>query len=170
MEAVLKPNDLSVEQRRLVLGGMGGIGKTQLAIAYSLRHRHSYASIFWLNAASSKTLQASLHQLAQHILTPDVLKHCNGDQLIVHMSRWLSEADNTRWLLIFDNYDDPDQYQITNYYPHASHGSIIITTRLPDMVRGAPIKVQHLDRLEDSLQILETWSERQNVKSGQLST
>jgi len=167
MEAILKPNDLSVEQRRLVLGGMGGIGKTQLAIAYAERHRHSYESIFWLNATSLKTLQASLHQLAQHILTSDELKHCDDDQLTVHVSRWLSETDNTRWLLIFDNYDEPDQYQITKYYPHASHGSIIITTRLPDLVDGAPIKVQHLHRLEDSLQILETRSQRPNVKSGQ---
>jgi len=167
METILKPNDLSVEQRRLVLGGMGGIGKTQLAIAYAERHRRSYASIFWLNATSSKTLQASLHQLAQHILTPDEFEHCNDDQLMVRVSQWLSETDNTRWLLIFDNYDDPDQYQITKFYPYASHGSITITTRLPDLVRGVRIKVQHLDRLEDSLQILETRSERQNVKSGQ---
>jgi len=167
MEAILKPNELLVEQRRLVLGGMGGIGKTQLAIAFAERHRYSYESIFWLNATSSKTLQASLHQLAQHILPPDELKHCDDNQLIVHVSRWLSETDNTRWLLIFDNYDEPDQYQITKYYPHASHGSIIITTRLPHLVRGAVIKVQHLDRLEDSLHILETRSERQNVKSGQ---
>jgi len=167
MEAILKPNDLSVEPRRLVLGGMGGIGKTQLAIAYAERHRDSYESIFWLTATSPKTLQTSLHQLAQHILLPDELKHCDDDQLMVHVSRWLSETDNTRWLLIFDNYDDPDQYQITKYYPHASHGSIIITTRLPDLVDGAPIKVQHLHRLEDSLQILETRSQRHNVKSGQ---
>jgi len=167
MEAILKPNDLSVEQRRLVLGGMGGMGKTQLAIAYAEGHRHSYESIFWLNATSSKTLQASLHQLAQHVLPPDELKHGDDDQLMVQVSRWLSDPDNTRWLLIFDNYDDPDQYQITKYYPHASHGSIIITTRLPDLVDGAPIKVQHLHRLEDSLQILETRSERPNVKSGQ---
>ena len=167
MEAILHPNGLSVDQRRLVMGGMGGIGKTQLAIAYALRHRHSYESIFWLNATSSKTLQASLHQLAHHILLPEELKHCDGDQLMIHVSRWLSETDNTRWLLIFDNYDDPDQYQITKYYPSASHGSIIITTRLPDLVGGAPVKVlRHLDRLEDSLQILETRSERQNVKSG----
>jgi len=167
MEAILKPKDLSVEQRRLVVGGMGGIGKTQLAITYAVRHRHSYESIFWLNATSSKTLQDSLHQLVQHILTPDELKHCDDDQLVVHVSRWLSEPDNTRWLLIFDNYDEPDQYQINKFYPDASHGSIIITTRLPDLVRGATIKVQHLDQIEDSLKILETRSERQNVNSGQ---
>ena len=60
METILKPNNLSTEQRVLVLGGMGGIGKTQLAIAYAKCHRHSYESIFWLNATSSQTLEASL--------------------------------------------------------------------------------------------------------------
>lgn len=146
---------------------MGGIGKTQLAIAYAKRHRHSYESIFWLNATSPQTLRASLHRLAQRILTPDELKHCENDQLVMHVSRWLSETENTRWLLIFDNYDEPDQYEITKYYPYASQGSIIVTTRLPDYVSGTKVKVQHLDQLEDGLQILETRSERQNVKSGQ---
>jgi hypothetical protein len=167
METLLKPNDLSGEQRILVLGGIGGMGKTQLAIAYAKRHRYSYESIFWLNATSPQTLQASLHRLAQRILTPDEFRHCDNDQLVMHVCRWLSETENTRWLLIFDNYDEPDQYEITKYYPYASQGSIVVTTRLPDYVSGTKVKVQHLDQLEDGMQILETRSERQNVKSGQ---
>jgi DNA replication protein DnaC len=55
----------SREQRRLILGGMGGIGKTQLAIAYAKRHCGSYESIFWLNAVSEFALKTSLRSMAE---------------------------------------------------------------------------------------------------------
>lgn len=168
MEVLLKPDDITVDRRRLVLGGMGGIGKSQLAIAYAKRHRQLYESIFWLNATTQQTLQASLQKLAQRILESAELQHYDSDQLVVYAFRWLSESDNTRWLLIYDNYDEPNQYRIAEYFPSASHGTIIITTRLPDQVSGLQIKVQHLQDVEDSLQILQTRSERRNVQSGKL--
>ena len=87
---------------------------------------------------------------------------------MVIVSRWLSEIENTRWLLIFDNYDEPDQITRSQSTIRTSRKlSKIVTTRLPDYVSGTKVKVQHLDQLEDALQILETRSERQNVKSGQ---
>ncbi|KAK2783844.1 hypothetical protein FQN53_008905 [Emmonsiellopsis sp. PD_33] len=165
MEAALKPNARGEERRIVVLGGTGGIGKTQLAIAFAKRYRENYDSVFWLNATSQGTLHASLHQLAQHIFPLEDLTECDDDRILSLVSRWLSETGNTRWLLIFDNYDEPDQYSIRKYYPSASHGSIITTTRLPDKVMGFSIKVQHLDRLEDGLDILQTRSGRSNVKS-----
>ncbi|KAL2009432.1 hypothetical protein VTN00DRAFT_5239 [Thermoascus crustaceus] len=53
--------------------------------------------------------------------------------------QWLARNKNSKWLLIFDNIDqylatdDPDgeSYDITEFFPSADHGSIIITTRLP---------------------------------------
>ncbi|KAL4765024.1 uncharacterized protein BDW70DRAFT_81352 [Aspergillus foveolatus] len=46
--------DESQEQRRLVLGSMGGVGKTQLTIAYvrSQTYHQNYGAVFWLNAES----------------------------------------------------------------------------------------------------------------------
>src|SRR5438105_15679269 len=50
MDEILRPGSKSREHRRLVLGGKGGIGKTQLAIAYANHHRDDYESVFWINA------------------------------------------------------------------------------------------------------------------------
>jgi hypothetical protein len=36
-------------RRTVVLHGLGGIGKTQLSVAYAKRHKDSYSAIFWLN-------------------------------------------------------------------------------------------------------------------------
>ena len=90
----------------------------------------------------------------------------DGDQLRVQISLWLSEMENSRWLLIFDNYDDPDQYQIEQYYPFVAHGSIIITTRQPSRVNRHQFKVQSMTNDEDSLHILATRSGRPDVFSG----
>jgi NB-ARC domain len=166
MAKSLQPDTVCLEQRVLVLGGMGGIGKTQLAIVYAKRYRASYTSIFWMNATSETTLKGSLRSVARRIFPPDAERQSDDDQIKMSVSRWLSEQDNTQWLLIFDNYDEPDQYPIKQYYPYASYGSIIITTRLPEQVIGEKIKVSTLSNGDESLRILETRSGRRGVQSG----
>jgi hypothetical protein len=110
MESILQPQSDSPDSTRkvLILGGMGGIGKTQLAITYAKRHRHSYSSIFWLNANTEATLNTSLRAVANRILSPETVSKLDDDQAWVYVSNWLSKLDNTRWLLIFNNHDDPD--------------------------------------------------------------
>jgi len=167
MKKILQPGGYSRERRRLVIGGMGGIGKTQLAIVYANRHPDDYSSVFWLNAATEATVKQSFRLMAQEIFDVQELAVLDDEQILIQTHRWLSDQRNKQWLLIFDNYDVPSLYKITKYYPSASHGSIIITTRLPDMIQGPSVKVQHFDRLEDSLQVLKTRSGRQNVESGE---
>lgn len=62
MNNILQRYEASVEQRRLVVGRVGGIRKTQLAIAYAQRHQRSYTSVLWLNATSEVALYDYLHQ------------------------------------------------------------------------------------------------------------
>jgi hypothetical protein len=145
---------------------MGGIGKTQLAIMYAKRFRSCYSSIFWLNAKDEAALQSSLYSLAKRVIAPEAVSKLERAQLWIHVSNWLSELDNNRWLLIFDNYDDPDQYHITKYYPSVAHGSIIITTRQPLRVNGEHVFLESLKSIEDGLQILATRSGREGTKSG----
>ncbi|GKT49085.1 uncharacterized protein ColSpa_09266 [Colletotrichum spaethianum] len=56
------------ERRTAVLHGMGGMGKTQLAIAYTKRHRNDNSAVIWLNAKDETTLKQDFQQLAQRIL------------------------------------------------------------------------------------------------------
>ncbi|KAL4935205.1 hypothetical protein BDV06DRAFT_133555 [Aspergillus oleicola] len=161
IEEMLQPLPESQEQQRLVLGGMGGIGKTQLAIAYAKSGRQSYNSIFWLNAGSEATLKDSFLSIVKQIIRvqqPDKLK---AEDAVIHTCQWLSDIRNTRWLLIFDNYDDPNEFEIERYYPHASHGVILITTRQPNLVAGKKIPIQPIQNIEDSLMILQSRSKRE---------
>lgn len=170
IKEVLNPGDMSQEQRRLILSGMGGIGKTQLAISYAKHHCHDYESVFWLNATSEATLKDSFRTAAEvvfDIQDPTVLE---SEQILTRVRGWLSDKKNTRWLLIFDNYDNHEHFKIATYYPPASHGAIIITTRLPHLVAGKTVRIQPLQEIKESLEILQTRSQRVHVRSGMPST
>ncbi|KAK5080183.1 hypothetical protein LTS08_008757 [Lithohypha guttulata] len=161
---VLRPEKSLTEQRRLVLGGMGGIGKTQLAIAYARQMRDSYDSIFWADASRKDTLKASFLSMAESIFDLQDIQRLNSEQVVAGVKQWLSDTKNTKWLLIFDNYDEPQSYDLTDCYPPASHGSVIITTRLPDEVGPEALVVQSISNIEESLEILETRSKREKVR------
>ena len=166
MVEILQPSKSPPEHRRLILGGMGGIGKTQLAIAYARQHRHSYESIFWLNATSEASLKQSLRLMAQRILEVDKYQELDDDQILLYTSHWLLDPKNTQWLLIFDNYDDPNSYDIRKYCSYGAHGHVIITTRLPDLVDGKLLPVRPVEDIEQSLEILATRSKRDHAQAG----
>ena len=88
-------------------------------------------------------------------------------QVLADVLKWLSRPDNRRWLLVFDNYDEPDLFAINDFCPGVGHGSIIITTRLPDLVMGTTVRVQPLVTITDSLGILEIRSGRSDVPKGE---
>ncbi|KAK5063004.1 hypothetical protein LTR84_005080 [Exophiala bonariae] len=161
----LGPNGKTQEQRRVILGGMGGVGKTQLAIAYAKSRMNDFKSVFWLNATSETTLKDSFSSIAGLIFDIQDSGALSSDQALVHIHRWLSNKKNTRWLLLFDNHDDPKEFDIRKYYPHASHGSAIVTTRRSDLVGGKIIDIRPLSSTTESLQILATRSQRAHTES-----
>ena len=102
-------------RRTVVLRGLGGIGKTQLTIAYAKRHKDSYSAVFWLNIKDEDSLKQSFAKVAKQILRehPSIgrlssvnIKE-NLDEVIDAVKEWLSLPNNTRWLMIYDNYDNP---------------------------------------------------------------
>ena len=57
------------QQRMMVLHGLGGIGKTQLAIQYAYSHQKDYTSVWWVNAATTQTLTQGFLGIAQRLLS-----------------------------------------------------------------------------------------------------
>jgi hypothetical protein len=165
IENSLNPSNATQKEQRIVLGGMGGIGKTRLAIAYAESRSGSYSSVIWLNAASKATLKDTFRSIASRIFQDTRI--LESEDMIGHVHRWLSNSENTQWLLIFDNYDDPDQFDINDYYPqNTCHGNVIVTTRWPDRVGGKILHVKPLQDIDDSLAVLQTRSKRENIHSG----
>lgn len=103
MRDILQPRESLPRQRRLVLGGPGGMGKTQLAITFATQYDQENSSVLWLDASSEDPLKDSFRIMAEAVFDvrePTVL---TGDQSLKYISRWLSDRRDARWLLIFDN-------------------------------------------------------------------
>ena len=145
------------------------MGKTQLAIAFAKRYRESFSSIFWLNAESEGSLREQFVSMARRLRQEKTSNRIdngdNGDGLIEYFRGWLSNSGNTRWMLIFDNHDDPrgtlNGFEIRKYFPYRLQGSILITTRSTELRVDHLIKVEKLD-FADARTLLLQRSERLN--------
>ncbi|KAJ5893859.1 hypothetical protein N7495_005550 [Penicillium taxi] len=160
-----KPADF---QRRKVaiLHGLGGIGKTQLAIHFAREHKHDFTAIFWLSGKDRGTLLQSfssiLPQLPGQSQTSEVIGDEELEQRARQVLQWLADDGNSRWLIIFDNIDQYSPidsgarkaYDIGKFFPAADHGSIIITSRLLALTElGESIPIHKLDSTE-AIQLL----------------
>ncbi len=107
------------------LSGLGGIGKTQLALEYAYQHVLNYNAIFWIAAETSDTISASFSSIAEQLQLPE---HQEGDQqkIVKAVLRWL--AIRKGWLLIFDNVEDT--VFLKPFLPSARQGVILMTTRM----------------------------------------
>ena len=169
-------------RRTVALCGLGGIGKTQLTIAYAKRHKDNYSAVFWLNIKDEDSLKQSFAKAARQILrehpsagrlsSVDIKE--NLDKVIDAVKEWLSLPNNTRWLMIYDNYDnpkfagntDPAAVDIRKFLPESYQGSVIITTRSSRVKIGYPIPIRKLENLHDSVKILSNASRREGLMDG----
>jgi len=169
-------------RRIVVLHGLGGIGKTQMTVAYAKRHKDDYSAIFWLNIRDEDSLKQSFVKVARQILREHPLASRlsnvdlkeNLDEVVDAVKVWLSLPNNTRWLMIYDNYDnpkvagkvDPAAVDICKFLPESYQGSVIITTRSSQVRIGHSIQIRKLENVGDSLDILSSASRRQGLIKG----
>ncbi|TGO56023.1 hypothetical protein BCON_0083g00150 [Botryotinia convoluta] len=165
----------------VTLHGLGGIGKTQLAITYARRHKEKYTAIFWLNANNEDSLKLSFRDIAQQVLrhhpSTTVLSTVDQDedldQVVSAVKGWLDSLQNTKWLMIYDNYDNPKTpnnpnklaVNIRPFLPCSNNGSIIITTRSSQVKQGTRIHVQKLLDIKEGLEIVSNMSGRKDIEN-----
>jgi tetratricopeptide (TPR) repeat protein/transcriptional regulator with XRE-family HTH domain len=108
--------------------GLGGIGKTQIAVEYAYRAREhrQYTHTLWINAASQEAIMTSFTQLADVLPAFSAKNETNQQKLVAAIKQWMEQCQE-RWLLIFDNADDLSLVQ--EYVPSSGNGSILLTTR-----------------------------------------
>lgn len=107
---------------RLALHGMGGVGKTQIAIEYSYRFAGEYRIVWWIRAEHPEVIAEQLLDLAVVLkLTPP---SADTDSAVEALLDHLRRHDS--WLLIFDNAEDPAS--LHSWLP-CGPGHVLITSR-----------------------------------------
>ena len=169
---ILFPTQHPHRQCIISISGMGGVGKTQLSLAHVRDCANDYSSVFWLNARDETSLRQSMADLNAVIIHSPVVSNAQSvddEKVKIELVRqWLSEPGNDRWLLIFDNYDDPHLsgirsptgYDIRSFFPPRSHGSIIITSRSPRLTFGKHVRLQKLEDFKTGVATLSQRSGR----------
>ncbi|MCJ1349722.1 hypothetical protein MMC31_007963, partial [Peltigera leucophlebia] len=110
-----------IKQKRFVVYGLGGSGKTQACLKFAQDYRERFWGIFWIDASSNITANQGFLEISQM---------CGIDKDPKVVRQWLSNTQNN-WLLIIDNADDPS-IDVSNFFPTGNRGSILLTTRNPD--------------------------------------
>ncbi|KAK5115710.1 hypothetical protein LTR62_000799 [Meristemomyces frigidus] len=133
-------------QRRVALAGIGGVGKSQIAIEYCYRFKASNpdAHVFWVHAATVPRLHQGYKNIAKQLLLPG-WDDLNVDTLQL-LQEYLSDSYHGSWLLVLDNADDISMFytpvkkdtaseqqlpyrDVAKYLPRSTSGQIVVTTR-----------------------------------------
>ncbi|KAJ5100680.1 hypothetical protein N7456_006732 [Penicillium angulare] len=137
-------NKRSVPGSRTALVGLGGVGKSQLAIEYSyiVRSKSPATWVLWVHASNEARFEQSFQNIADQIkLSRRRDPRFNIFQIV---ENWLLDERNGKWICILDNVDDEflcssnagintQTKPLLEYIPRSPHGSTLITSRSRDL-------------------------------------
>ncbi|KAM3548309.1 hypothetical protein MY1884_009233 [Beauveria asiatica] len=132
-------------QARVALIGMGGVGKTEIVRAFirSPMAIAAFSSVLWVFAQSRTQAIKSFSKLAAALALAQPSASSNPinsapagvtgtaeiPEEVSAVLDWMSEEDNQDWLLVIDNLDDLESFDIEDFLPKVSFGHIIFTSR-----------------------------------------
>ncbi|CCK25435.1 hypothetical protein BN159_1056 [Streptomyces davaonensis JCM 4913] len=132
------------------LHGMGGVGKSTLAVEYIYRHLRDYDVVWWIPAERTTEITLSLASLAPQLGID------TGGEATATVARVLEELRRGkpygRWLLVFDNADNPES--VRHYFPSGGPGDVLVTSRNPQWAGVAPPLEVDVFRREESVALL----------------
>ena len=139
----------------IALHGLGGVGKTRVAVEFASAHRDAFTALIFIGADSPTMLDQNLAKLCGAAVLDLPEKEATESEVQVQAAlRWLET--NPGWFLIFDNVDTEDAADAVEALLArlAPHGQVLITSRLSNWAEN--IEDLNLDvlRTEDAVDYL----------------
>lgn len=158
-------------QKAVVVWGLSGYGKTQLAIHYITTEQESYQSILWIDSSSTAMIDESFERISSQIRPDSRHERPAVDRVV----EWLEQDTNRSWIMVFDgipSFDDMsgcDGLDIRKYLPSCDHGHLLLITTASDLQSrlGFPeIQLQGVDDHTGSEILLKCAGIRSSDSSG----
>lgn len=133
--------------------GLGGVGKSQIALHYANTSMKTYDVIAWIPSETQVKMTQALSKLAKKLGLPKGDDSEDDYQASLKVKDWLNESGRS-FLLIFDNVEQIDI--LLQVWPSSEKGSILITTRSPSVASKRATEVMHLESfsMEKALEAL----------------
>ena len=116
--------------RIVVVRGLGGQGKTQVALEYCHRARKKgIKAIFWVDATSERSVKTSLETISESIKSPGqtLQDEARVGFVMENLVEWPEP-----WIMVFDNHDNPSAFNLQDFMPNGEHGCMLVTSRHGD--------------------------------------
>jgi hypothetical protein len=149
----------------VALSGLGGVGKTRLAIEYAWSRETIYSALLFVSASDGAALNAGLAGLTAFEILDLPEKEARDDATkITAVLRWLEL--NPTWLMILDNVDDKDAVaEVAKLVPRLKGGQVVVTARASNFPAGVrKLQVSTLDE-DAATQFLLDRTEADRAKS-----
>ncbi|KAF2834882.1 FabD/lysophospholipase-like protein [Patellaria atrata CBS 101060] len=122
-------------RREYLLHGLGGAGKTQVALQFAKKYQNRFSRIYWIDASNRPTIEQSYKAIAADNNIDSSSKdskeaQVDRDTTTALVLRWFANL-NQEWLLLFDNCESIKN--LHDFVPHGPYGNILFTSRDPTL-------------------------------------
>lgn len=121
--------------KTVVIWGLGGAGKSQLALRYVQQHQQQYQAVFWIEAGQRATIERDYLQIYRQLCTRrNVSAAISPEEAVTGVKSWLQGQEGW-YLWVMDSADEVEDdtsevyIDLHHYLPQASHLDRIVTTR-----------------------------------------